>query len=163
MYNLNEHIETERPGFILFHVEHLKTMQIRDQEWNGLFALPDVYERMERLSQTGEALSMVDNGRVITCAGFVQLWPGVLEMWQIPSTHLADNPMRYARIIKRYIEQVAEQLKAHRIQTVCANDNLHTRWMDFLGFGQEGLLEQYSYQMEDFIQWARLFKWQPEH
>jgi hypothetical protein len=41
-----------------------------------------------------------------------------------------------------------------RFQTVAVDDNLHNRWLSFIGFEVEGLMKEYSVDGEDYKLWA---------
>ena len=147
--------------FIEFHVKHLEILEMREEEKNGIFTLNDIYERIERLAENSIlAFTMIYDGRIITCAGFVELWPGVAEIWQIPSKYVAQNPVLFARDIRRFLEEIINTFKWHRVETKCPVDDLHDRWMKWLGFECEGHLKKFSHDKKDVKQYARLIEWQ---
>jgi len=148
--------------FVPFHVEHLNTMALREQEQQEMEKLDRVRDRYEKLSQMGPASSVIHHGRVITCVGVVEHWPGNCEVWQVPSIYLAQKPFYYARLMRHWLESVAKSFECRRMQTVCVDDDLHARWMAFLKFESEGVLRQYSVLGQDYRQYARLFTWQQE-
>ncbi len=145
---------------VKFHPKHLEISDVREQEINGILKLPDSYERIKILSEIGESITIIYDGRIITCCGFIEVWSGVCEVWQIPSVYITDKPILFARIIKRYLDRLVETFKWHRMQTTSLNDELHRRWMKWLGFEREGLLRRYSYDKQDYVQWGKLFQWQ---
>ncbi len=142
-----------------FHAEHLKIMDMRAYERDKVYPyLPQ--EMLDYYSSLGHAYTLVKDGRIITCIGWVPLWPGVYEIWQIPSVYVAEDPLDYVKTLKEFITVYTEKLKAHRIQTHSPADKLHDRWMQFMGFECEGTLLQYSRFKEDYRLWSRRFSWE---
>lgn len=123
---------------IAFHPKHLEIANIRQHELDTLFKMKDAYTRVEQLAKLSkQSGTFILDGRIITCAGFIEIWPGVAEVWQIPSIYAEENPIAFCKAMKGYIESIAETFKYHRIQTNCPADEKHERWMEFLGFKNE--------------------------
>ncbi len=124
---------------VQFNPRHLEVMEIRDEEMLGSMQLEDAYGRMDRVAKGSlAAATFMYDGRIVFCAGFHQIWPGVLEVWMIPSVHAAKKlPISFPRIIRRYVENIERDFKAHRIQTTSYHDPFHARWMEWLGFKNE--------------------------
>jgi len=145
---------------IPFHSEHLKIMDMRPYEWEKVYPyLPQ--ETLDYYASLGHAYTLIEDGKIITCIGWVPLWPGAWEIWQIPSIHIAEHKIDYVRKLKDFITFYAEKQKAHRIQTHSPADKLHDAWMVFMGFECEGTLKEYSRFKEDYRLWSRRFKWEP--
>lgn len=142
-----------------FHSEHLKVMDMRPYEWEKIYPfLPQ--ETLDYWSSLGHAYTLMKDGKIITCIGWIPLWDGVWEIWQIPSIHVAENPIDYVRTLKDFITSYTRKLKAHRVQSHCPADPLHDRWMVFMEFEQEGTLSGYSRFKEDYRLWSRRFTWE---
>lgn len=142
---------------VKFHPKHLELIQMRVLETESIFH-GDAYDRMDKAAKESvQAGTFLYDGRVLFCAGFSQLWPGVLEIWMIPSVHIKSAPFLVAKTVKRYIDAIARDFKAHRIQTTTYADAAHTRWMEFLGFKCEGTLEKYTHDKKSMLVFARVF------
>lgn len=125
-----------------FKKEHLEIMEMRDHERELLSQL-DRLEAGEALEKTISFTGLVD-GRIISCGGVMASDGNVGILWQIPSIYVKDVTIKYARFIRRWIEDLGFK----KLITSCLNDNLHARWMTFLGFksgAQDG----------DHIEWSR--------
>jgi len=148
---------TVEPRMQEFFPHHVDVMDLNTPEVEQLLGLKNLpcalAEIKERSTQSG---TMVCDGRVICCTGFVTLWEGVGDCWTIPSIYMAEYAMTYSRIIRRYIDEIIQMCNYHRVQTACLDDEFHRRWMDFLGFQPEGLLRQYSAQRVDYRMFARI-------
>lgn len=140
-----------------FHPRHLEVMELRSFELGGLFLLADAYDRVEKITQEGQAGTFLFDGRVVFCAGFKQVWPGVLEVWMIPSVHIKKTPISFARVLKGYIKRIAADFKIHRMHTTSFDDPFHERWMAFMGFVKEGTMQQFTQDKRNMCLYARYF------
>lgn len=144
---------------VAFHERHLELLEMRETEKIlGCFALGDAFERITRLAKESvQAATFLYDGRVIFCAGFFQLWPGVIEVWMIPSVHLKNCPVYFAKTIKRYVVNIAQDFKVHRMQTTSYDDAFHERWMGFLGFTKEATMKNFTFDKNSMCLYARYF------
>lgn len=143
---------------IPFNIHHLQVMDIRDAEMKSLFALDNALELVKEFTDgRAEAGTFLYDGRVLCCAGFKEIWTGVLEGWVIPSVWVKTAPISFAKYIKRYVESIAKTFKVHRFQSPAIDDELHERFMTFLGFSKEGTMRQYTHDKKDYCMYARLF------
>lgn len=142
---------------ILFHPEHLKLMSVHNKGIERLFSYTDWVDNFSEVDGRGDAVTILYNERILVCAGHIQLWPGVAEIWAIPSECVAEHTLVFNRAIKRYVESLAKTYNYHRMQTYSFNDSVHDRWMKWLGFECEGILKKYTYNKLDYKMWARLF------
>jgi hypothetical protein len=136
--------------------EHFELLDLRDIETETLAMDTHGLEKCMALVDISIALTMVHKGIVLGIMGYYQLWPGVLEVWILPSKHIAENKFVYLRTVRRHIDQLVKTPGVHRLQTTCINDDLHTSWMDFLGFLPEGCMAQYSSDKKDYVMWSRI-------
>ncbi len=145
---------------IMFHPKHLEVAAVRQHEVVNVLGMKNAYEYIENLaSKSKQAGTFMYDGRIITCAGFLELWDGVAEVWQIPTIYVSLCPILFAKTIRGYIETIAEQFKYHRLQTSSPADALHDRWMRYLGFIEEGTMQMYSKDKQNYRMWARTFQW----
>jgi len=141
-----------------FNREHLNLLDAREYEREYL--IPHLAEPfLERVELLPYCYSLIEDGRIITCIGCIPLWRGVLEAWQIPSVYVRQYLKGYCRTIKGLLDGAAERENVWRIQTFSPADALHDRWMEFIGFEQEGTLKQYSRLGQDFRIWARRYEY----
>jgi len=130
---------------------------MRDLENMGIFSLDDAYERMEAVAETAkEAATFLYDGRVICCAGYHIMWPGVAAGWILPSKYVSTAVISFARTVKESITEVMERNNLHRFQTVAMDDALHGRWMKWLGFKREGVMEMHTHDKKNQVMYARV-------
>lgn len=130
---------------------------MREQEFMGSFSLEDAYERIELISNTStKAGTFVRDGRILCCAGFSMLWPGVADGWIIPSIYIKDAPISFCKFIKNYINTIMKTFNCHRFQTTSFDDPFHERWMKWLGFEKEGTMRKYTHDQQNHCIYARV-------
>lgn len=145
---------------VVFHPKHLEVAAIRKHELDTIFKLKNAYGQIEKLAAASvQAGTFMYDGRIITCAGFLELWPGVAEIWQIPTEYVRTCPLLFAKTMRGYVETIAENFRYHRLQTVAPADKLHDKWMEYLGFFENGTMPEYTTDKQYYRMWSRSFKW----
>lgn len=140
-----------------FHPHHVELMDLKDNVKLGFMTLADCKERLEAMHMNGiDSQTMMYNGRVIFCAGYMQMWSGVMECWMLPSIHVNKVTLSFSRIIKDYIDAILSHEKCHRVQVTAPDDAFHARWMKFLGMKKEGSLRHYGPNKEDHCIYAKV-------
>lgn len=143
---------------IPFLREHLTLLEARDYE--KMNVIPYVNSALLTVMETsGWSYTLAKDGRIVTCIGAIQLWPGVWEVWQIPSIYVPKYMKSYCRTIEGILNMGVEKEKAWRLQTHSPADELHDRWMKFIGFECEGTLKEYSRNKIDHRIWARRYNY----
>lgn len=150
-------------GMTPFDISHLDGFEMRPSEAERLALDPGARMKLEALAKYGDGGTLFRNGVAIGILGFYEMWPGVFEVWAFPSVHVERYPMLYLRTAKRYIALIETTFKPHRLQTTSIADDLHDRWMEFLGFHCEGNLEKYSVNQQDYRMWAKLYGTKPSN
>lgn len=140
----------ELTKIIPFKAEHLECMDMRAHE-KELVSGNNVMKSVEHgsIAVTG----MID-GRIICCGGIVPLNNGNSEIWLIPSIYVSSVTVTFCRELRKWLFGMRESLGLQRMQTACLNDDLHNRWMKFLGFEKEGVMKKYSNGV-DFAMWGK--------
>ena len=143
---------------ILFKHDHLDILNLHD-EYTPLLNMDGVRFILKQLPlPNADGLTLVMDDKIVCCFGYLQLFPGVAEVWLLPSVEMRNYSLSVVREVKGYLESTAEVRGWHRIQTVTRDIPQHRKWMEVLGFTEEGTLKQY-YQKEDYILSARYFDW----
>jgi len=140
---------------IPFKVEHIEVMEIREYEIQTTFALANVQAGLKIFEQNKMAGTIICESRVIAIMGLQELWPGVCELWVIPSKHLHEYAIPFARTIRKAMESgILDNYQ--RVQILAKDDDLHNRWLKFLKFDYEGTLRKYDSLGNDMKMWARV-------
>lgn len=144
---------------VAFHPRHLEVAVVREYEEAFLKRLEGAYDKIEALAKRSvEAVTLLHDGRIITCCGFLMLMPGVCELWQIPSIYAQQSPLLFSKAMKLFVEIIAQNFNVRRMQTTAPADELHDRWLEFLGFECDGILRHYSGENQHHKMWSRLWE-----
>ena len=141
---------------IPFHVEHVKLMEVRQHELQGIFKAPNIEARLLALQKLNTGGTLVYKGCILGVMGYIELWPGVCEVWVLPSKHIEKYSSVFAKTIKYNLKQLQDVCKFHRIQVTAVDDAKHNRWLQWLGFECEGVLKKYSINKLDYKMWAKM-------
>lgn len=140
-----------------FSIEHLAVMDVVPIYTETILGLENVRFVLKHMPGSGESVSVICDGKIIACMGYTVLLPGVAEVWMIPSIYVKEYSMYIVRMIKRYLLVQADTFKWHRIQTVTPCDHFSRRWMEALGFEEEGIMRKY-FRDQDYVISAMLIK-----
>lgn len=137
-----------------FRVEHLELMDLRECERQMVEASPEKYAA---LATVGDGGTMVYEGTVLAAFGFLRLWPGVYEVWLLPSVHIARYPSIFLRTVRGYVDRMFETHNLRRLQSPALADRLHDKWMLHLGFVNEtpGGMPGYGEVGQNYNLWGR--------
>lgn len=130
-------------------------MELREREKSML----DTLATPEALSVL-KAVTVVEYGpddftRVLGVVGMRLMWEGVADVFLIPRLRLNKrNTIGFVRQVKSAIKIAQDEYRIRRFQTVAVDDELHNRWLSFIGFEEEGLMKEYSVSGEDYKLWA---------
>lgn len=138
-----------------FDPAHIDLIDVREREAVGVFQLPNMKAKLSALATAGECFTFVYSGIILGVVGWIEFWPGVCEVFVVPSKYIGNYRIIFAKRIKENLIHLEKVLKYHRIQVTAVDDELHNRWLKWLGFTQEGVLRKYGVKGEDFIMWSR--------
>ena len=141
---------------IPFDVEHIKLMDIREHELFGILSLDSMVSRLKALQSLGEGGTLIYQGVILGALGFYEMWPGVCEVWVIPSIHIPKYSKIFAKKVKTYLQMLQKVKQFHRIQVIALDNNQHERWLQWLGFESEGVLLKYSMKKQNYKIWSKV-------
>ena len=95
--------------------------------------------------------------KVFMIGGVYGLWQNVGEAWFIMSSHAYKMPFAAAKYSSLLLDHVQEDNKLQRIQaSVHADDSQAVRYVEWLGFENEGLMKRYGPDGSDYYRFARV-------
>src|SRR5665213_1701191 len=128
---------------VLFNYSHLDLLELQP-EYESLLDYDGVRFVLKILPQpNADALTLMYDGRIIACFGYIQVLPGVAEVWLLPSIYMGTCFIPLVKEVDGYLKSTAEIFKWHRIQTVTQDIEQHRKWMQVLGFVEEGVMKKY--------------------
>lgn len=143
---------------IPYKPDHFDLLEIREREVRTMQIIGHGKERMNALSQMGTCFIMMFDGRVLGAVGWFEFWPGVCELFVLPSIYLPKAGIVFAKAMKKHLHSFEKIKRFRRIQVTAVKDMVHIRWLTWLGFVTEGVLKNYGPNGEDFMMWARCTK-----
>lgn len=135
-----------------FKKEHLELMDIREHEKS--FLDDNVAQLLENSTV---AFTGLYDGRIISAGGLNKINEKTADIWQVPSVYVKTVRLSYAKYIKAWVEEMAEVFELDRMETLCIDDDLHDRWMTFLGFEKEGVKRKFL-NNKNYGMWGRLWE-----
>lgn len=141
-----------------FDAKHIDLLVMRDIERVQISVDPIAALKFEALANSYQGATIFHDGRVLACIGFLEMWPGVFEVWAWPSIYVEQYATVYLRTVKEYVKSIEDTFKPHRLQSAALADDVHDRWMTFLGFEKEGVMKEYSIDRQDYTMWAKTYE-----
>ncbi len=98
-----------------------------------------------------------DDDNVVVCMGSAMLWPGVADIWSIVHPESSVPALTMVRDTRKVIEDYCQVYGVHRCNAQAFNDDQH-KWMQLLGFVDEGVRVRYGPQQQDVIAMVKWYK-----
>ncbi len=137
---------------IIAKPDHFDLLEFREEE----AVLVDQFglDKAKAMLSIGVSNTLIHDGKVLAIVGAYTLWPGVLEVWVVPSRYVTQYSLTYLKSIKKYVKTLQDGFQPHRMQTQSLNNELHDRWMGFLGFTKEGIMRKFGTDKQDYALWS---------
>lgn len=129
------------------------------EEWHWEFITPawPVWREGVNFERDACAVTLTEAGKLYAVFGCVPVWPGVVETFFIPSKDFDKKKVAGIKLVKQNEEIMKRALNVHREQTTCPVTNkVAKRWLEFLGYSQEGIMKEYGPNREDHYRFARV-------
>ena len=140
---------------IPFKVAHYECLEPREYEASSVCCMPNLNFALKDWEDRKCAGTILHDGRILAIFGFYELWPGVCELFILPSKYTIKYPVAFARCVKRTIESGVFN-NHHRVQLRGIDDKTHNKFNEFLGFEKEGTFKKYDSAGNNFNMWARV-------
>lgn len=139
-----------------FAAWHLLALDLRplDRKALGPFQLTELAAKYvhDGFSFTG----MVD-GRPVCCWGVLPFWPGVASLWLATSEGILPVRKTFHATAREHLAGVVENLGLWRIEaTVLPEHVVSRRWVERLGFEEEGPRRHFGPGGETFLLYSRI-------
>ncbi len=140
---------------IPFDPNHLNDMDIN---WLSPMISTMFITQANLMAYVGPCFSGLHEGRIVGCAGLIQLWPGVAQAWVVLDKKYPK--LAVYRAIKRALETLIKVCNYHRVQ---ANTPIEFEaghvMLKGLGFRPEAPMKEYGPDKSDVMQYVRLESW----
>ncbi len=141
---------------IEFHPEHINLMDIREHETENVLSIKNSRERIAAITENGVCGTILYDGKILGAMGVFDMWERVCEVWVLPSKNIPQHGLIFARIIKKYLNNIIDLNHYDRIQVSALNDKLHNRFFKWLGFDLEtpNGMKYFSYTGCNYNMWS---------
>lgn len=119
-----------------YRTEHgIEIVNQRGRETEGRFlSMPDINARLEEKETTGNAWTMLKNGRPIACGGFYRYTDHGAEAWYLVSPDAWTERKTLFRIVRDIIVNFMKHYPCRLTGHVLDDDEAGKRWARHLGF-----------------------------
>lgn len=98
-----------------------------------------------------------DDDNVCVCMGTAMLWAGVVDTWSLVHPECGVPALTLVRDVRKILEDYCQVYGVHRCNAQSFNDIEH-RWMQLLGFVDEGVKKRYGPQGQDVISMVKWYE-----
>ena len=139
--------------------EHLEKLEEKCPQRMSIQETERVLESPELRAMLPDwARTYCENGNPLGALGAWPAWCGVAVVWAVLSDELIARPTALCKGARHWIEYIAEREGIHRLQTMLEpGKDGSLRWIRWLGFEREGLMERASPEGTDLWLYARIF------
>ena len=136
-------------NIVPFKKEHIEEIETK-------YHFPDS-SKMAFTSETAMvAYTGLMNNGIFAIGGVYQLWQGVAEAFFIMSAKAYDKPFTAAKYSRAMLDHIQEENQFNRLQaSVNCNDEEAVRFINWLGFENEGIMKKYGLDGSDYYRYAR--------
>ena len=136
--------------FTQFEKEHLDMIETK-------FHFPESSKLGMVKESCLSAYTAMLESKVFMIGGVYGLWKGVGEAWFVMSSMAYEKPFAVAKHSSLLLDHVQEENDLKRIQaSVHTNDKQAVRYVEWLGFENEGLMKKYGPDGSDYYRFARV-------
>lgn len=127
-----------------FEPEHGREIIRNSPTFQFISPLADVEKWVNGWKECGPAYSLFAGSELVGCGGVTIFWRGRGEAWLL----LPELFYRHTKTAIRYIcanlDEIMRLYSLDRLEAnVCANDKRAKRFIEWLGFKEEGMMEKY--------------------
>lgn len=134
-----------------FEPEHLDTIMLQPSQQRFFNYFTPDYAKALKVS--GPCFTGIDGNRVLGCAGLVKQWENRAIAWALLSGDIGTDFIRVHRAVFRFLDLS----DFNRVEAfVDAGFEQGHRWIQMLGFEQEGYMKQFNPDGGDAVLYARL-------
>jgi hypothetical protein len=135
-------------NIVPFEAWHLDQLQLQPHEMEML----DHHKFLANVFLPGnDCRSTFHDGKLLGSAGYLMLWPGVAEMFIIPSKYIFEYPHVAFRVCYRTIAILKAHPNFHRLQSGVWDNPTRVKFLEKLGFVVEGRMRKYTRNKEDYL------------
>lgn len=157
MIDFGTHWHGRDQMLIPFRAEHLQRADLKDDELRYMEKIPQWYEYVLDTAYEDLSWSLFRLGRAACMFGVRPLWPGVGEVWMIPTQHVDRSAIALVKGGRHIFNHIQNEYDVRRLQiTVRSSNETAYKFAQKLYFKTEGLMEQFGPEGESYYMMARI-------
>ena len=138
-----------------FQFEHLELFDWRPDEQKMYNVGSEFVNMIISMNENGECYTAMHDGRILVIGGIIRQSQKTGYAFTLFSRHAEIYPVAAARLVKRMFDQMRQSMGLHRITTFNLEDqDMHHRWVEWLGFRFEGVIEKYDDEGGNYYQYG---------
>lgn len=143
-------------NIVPYDPSHLENYTMRERELKITRIMGDFELHVLAMSQHGELVSIidVDTNKTLTIGGVVPIFHNVADLFMFPSQDVPEYTLDFSKTVKKLVDRWSSEYV--RLQSVCLNDELHNRWMKFLGLEKEGVMPLFGPDLKDYAMFSKI-------
>ena len=154
---LNRQFNLTDPKLVEYHPSLVKMMDIREHDQVFFKRIENYPDVLKAYAVMGPAYIAVHHGQPLAVFGCIPLWSGVGEAWLITDKNLSTIARPFHRVTKKMFDIFMSELQLVRLQVTVHSLNFQAiKWIKTLYFREEGRLQKYGPDGEDFFMYARI-------
>ena len=123
-----------------------------------LSSYPDWEMWVKGWKDGGPAYTLIIDGEIVMSAGVVLMDWNRGEAWTLFTTLLDKYPLTAIKQIKKYLEMIVVRNRLKRLQALIDPEyKPGVKFIEFLGFENEGRLRAYGPKNEDYLMFSRIY------
>lgn len=157
MMSFGTHWHGKDQQLVPFRPEHLLRAELKDDELKYMEMMPEWYEYIIDTAFADLSWSFCRLGQVACMFGIRPLWPGVGEVWMIPTVHTSRSAIALIKGGIHILDYIQEEYGVRRLQiTVRSSNRTAYKYAEKMYFKIEGLMELFGPEGEDYYMMARI-------
>ena len=136
--------------------EHLPRMRFTEDSKEYMRYVPNYIDYIWDNSEDGWSWAAIGRGRVIAAFGIRMNWPGLAEMWMVPSEDLSKHAISLVRGARAVTDTALQDYGVRRLQ-ICVkveNDSAF-KFAKALHFEVESIMRKFGPEGVDYYMMAR--------
>lgn len=102
-----------------------------------------------------EALTYIEDDKIIFACGMKMIRQGVAHGWVVPSIYVDNYPKTFYKEMDKLISDYAKKMDIHRVQTTIVDE--FVKWIEALGFERESTLKQMTFDKKDEYLYTKFY------
>tara|TARA_R110000744_G_scaffold138440_5_gene249252 strand:+ start:177 stop:656 length:480 start_codon:yes stop_codon:yes gene_type:complete len=135
---------------------HLQRLKLKEHEQLYANLIPNYLDYVWDCADPKLSWAAIGKGRVVAVFGLRSVWPGLMEVWMLPSEGIEQHAISFIRGSKSLIDIAIGDYDVNRLQICVKKDNTTAfRFAKALGFEVESTMTKFGPEGADYYMMVR--------